>query len=55
MTITRHALPDNVGQYQFCGSGRGELSGAAEALRYLQERHAQGKVVLTVEHSNGTE
>jgi len=31
------------------------LSGAAEALRYLEERHAQGKVVLTVEHSNGTE
>ena len=30
------------------------LSGAAEALRYLQERHAQGKVVLTVEHRNGT-
>jgi NADPH:quinone reductase-like Zn-dependent oxidoreductase len=30
------------------------LSGAVEALRYLQERHAQGKVVLTVEHSNGT-
>jgi NADPH:quinone reductase-like Zn-dependent oxidoreductase len=30
------------------------LSDAAEALRYLQERHAQGKVVLTVEHSNGT-
>jgi NADPH:quinone reductase-like Zn-dependent oxidoreductase len=30
------------------------LSGAVEALRYLQKRHAQGKVVLTVEHSNGT-
>ena len=30
------------------------LSGAAEALRYLEERHARGKVVLTVEHSNGT-
>src|SRR6266704_2318819 len=30
------------------------LGGAAEALRYLQERHAQGKVVLTVEHGNGT-
>jgi NADPH:quinone reductase-like Zn-dependent oxidoreductase len=30
------------------------LSGVAEALRYLQERHAQGKVILTVEHSNGT-
>jgi NADPH:quinone reductase-like Zn-dependent oxidoreductase len=30
------------------------LSDAAEALRYLQERHAQGKVVLTVDNSNGT-
>ena len=30
------------------------LSGAAEALRYLEQRHAQGKVVLSVEHSIGT-
>jgi len=30
------------------------LSDAANALRYLEERHARGKVVLTVEHSNGT-
>jgi NADPH:quinone reductase-like Zn-dependent oxidoreductase len=30
------------------------LSEAAEALRYLEKRHAQGKVVLTVEHTNGT-
>jgi NADPH:quinone reductase-like Zn-dependent oxidoreductase len=30
------------------------LSDAAEALRYLEERHARGKVVLTVEHSNDT-
>ena len=29
------------------------LSEAAEALRYLEQRHAQGKIVLTVEHSNG--
>jgi NADPH:quinone reductase-like Zn-dependent oxidoreductase len=29
------------------------LSDAAEALRYLEQRHAQGKVVLTVEHRNG--
>jgi NADPH:quinone reductase-like Zn-dependent oxidoreductase len=29
------------------------LSDAAEALRYLEERHAQGKIVLTVEHSIG--
>ena len=28
------------------------LSGVAEALRYLEEGHAQGKVVITVEHSN---
>jgi NADPH:quinone reductase-like Zn-dependent oxidoreductase len=27
------------------------LSDAAEALRYLEEGHAQGKVVITVEHS----
>jgi NADPH:quinone reductase-like Zn-dependent oxidoreductase len=27
------------------------LSGAAEALRYLEEGHAQGKIVITVEHS----
>jgi len=26
------------------------LSDAAEALRYLEERHARGKIVLTVEH-----
>ena len=31
------------------------LSDAAEALRYLEERHAQGKVVLTVAHSNATQ
>src|SRR6202035_3918267 len=30
------------------------LSDAAEALRYLAEGHAQGKVVITVEHSNET-
>src|SRR5712692_10845190 len=30
------------------------LSDAAEALRYLEKRHAQGKIVLTVEHNNGT-
>jgi NADPH:quinone reductase-like Zn-dependent oxidoreductase len=27
------------------------LSSAAEALRYLEQRHARGKIVLTVEHS----
>jgi NADPH:quinone reductase-like Zn-dependent oxidoreductase len=26
------------------------LSDTADALRYLEEHHAQGKVVLTVEH-----
>jgi NADPH:quinone reductase-like Zn-dependent oxidoreductase len=30
------------------------LSGAAEALRYLEEGHAQGKIVITVEHSKDT-
>jgi NADPH:quinone reductase-like Zn-dependent oxidoreductase len=30
------------------------LSDAAEALRYLEQRHAQGKIVLTVEHSSRT-
>ncbi len=30
------------------------LSGVAEALRYLEGGHAQGKVVITVEHSNDT-
>jgi NADPH:quinone reductase-like Zn-dependent oxidoreductase len=30
------------------------LSGVAEALRYLEEGHAQGKVVITVEHGNDT-
>jgi NADPH:quinone reductase-like Zn-dependent oxidoreductase len=28
------------------------LSGVAEAFRYLEEGHAQGKVVITTEHSN---
>jgi NADPH:quinone reductase-like Zn-dependent oxidoreductase len=28
------------------------LSGAAEAIRYLEEGHAQGKIVITVEHGN---
>jgi NADPH:quinone reductase-like Zn-dependent oxidoreductase len=28
------------------------LSGAAEALRYLAQGHAQGKIVLTVKHNN---
>lgn len=30
------------------------LSDAAEALRYREEGHAQGKVVITVEHSDDT-
>jgi NADPH:quinone reductase-like Zn-dependent oxidoreductase len=30
------------------------LSDVAEALRYLEEGHAQGKVAITVEHSNDT-
>jgi NADPH:quinone reductase-like Zn-dependent oxidoreductase len=30
------------------------LSDAAEAIRYLEEGHAQGKVILTVEHCPGT-
>ena len=30
------------------------LSDAAEALRYREEGHARGKVVITVEHSNDT-
>ena len=30
------------------------LSEVAEAIRYLEERHAQGKVVITVEQSNKT-
>ena len=30
------------------------LSEAADAIRYLEKGHAQGKIVLTVEHSNGT-
>jgi NADPH:quinone reductase-like Zn-dependent oxidoreductase len=30
------------------------LSGVAEAFRYLEEGHAQGKIVITVEHSKDT-
>ena len=30
------------------------LSEAAEALRYLEEGHHQGKIVITVEHNNTT-
>src|SRR5260370_31908985 len=30
------------------------LSDVAEAIRYLEEGHAQGKVVITVEHANNT-
>jgi len=30
------------------------LSDVAEALRYLEEGHAQRKVVITVEHNNKT-
>jgi NADPH:quinone reductase-like Zn-dependent oxidoreductase len=30
------------------------LSEAAEALRYLGEGHAKGKVVITVEHASNT-
>jgi NADPH:quinone reductase-like Zn-dependent oxidoreductase len=30
------------------------LSGVAEALGYLEEKHAKGKVVITVEHGNET-
>jgi len=30
------------------------LSEVAEALRYLEEGHARGKVVITVEHNNKT-
>jgi len=29
------------------------LNEAAQALRYLEEGHARGKIVITVEHSNG--
>ena len=28
------------------------LAGASEAIRYLEAGHAQGKVVITVEHDN---
>jgi NADPH:quinone reductase-like Zn-dependent oxidoreductase len=31
------------------------LSGTAEALRYLEEGHARGKVVITIEQNNKTE
>ena len=30
------------------------LSDVAGAMRYLEEGHARGKVVITVEHSNDT-
>ncbi len=30
------------------------LGETAEALRYLEEGHARGKVVITVEHNNHT-
>ena len=30
------------------------LSEAADAIRYLEKGHAQGKIVLTVEPNNGT-
>ena len=30
------------------------LSEVAEAFRYLEEGHAQGEVVITVEHNNKT-
>ena len=30
------------------------LSEVAEAFRYLEEGHAQGKLVITVEHNNKT-
>ena len=31
------------------------LSDGAEALRYLEERHARGKIVLTIEHSKNAQ
>jgi NADPH:quinone reductase-like Zn-dependent oxidoreductase len=30
------------------------LSAVAEAFRYLEEGHAQGKIVITVDHSKDT-
>ena len=33
---------------------RYSLSETAEAIRYLEEGHAQGKVVITVEHNDKT-
>jgi NADPH:quinone reductase-like Zn-dependent oxidoreductase len=30
------------------------LSETAEAMRYLEKGHAQGKIVITVEHNNIT-
>jgi NADPH:quinone reductase-like Zn-dependent oxidoreductase len=30
------------------------FSDAAEALRYLEQRHARGKIVLTVEHGSNS-
>jgi len=35
--------------------GRYPLREAAEALRYLEQRHARGKIVLTVEHSKNAQ
>jgi len=31
------------------------LSDGAEALRYLEQRHARGKIVLTIEHSSNAQ
>jgi NADPH:quinone reductase-like Zn-dependent oxidoreductase len=33
---------------------RYQLSGVAEAIRYLEEGHARGKVVITMEHRGET-
>ena len=33
---------------------RFSLSEVPEALRYLEEGHARGKVAITLEHNNGT-
>src|SRR5437667_48132 len=44
--ITRGKISREVGSVI---DRRYPLSDAAEALRYLEERHAQGKIVLTIE------
>ena len=54
IVCTRYGPPDllETGNVVPVIDRRYPLSQVAEALSYLEEKHAKGKIVITVEHGN---